>query len=94
MTNVTWMYRAVLLPEEQRNLHRFAWRDNPTELLKEYRMTRLIFRVSASSFVANMAVKCNAVVELRNEYPQAAKAIIASFYVDDGLVRSGTIEKA
>ena len=40
-----------------------------------------------------MAVKRNA-VELNNEYPQAAKAVIESFYVDDGLVGAGTIEEA
>ena len=45
----------------------------------------MTFGVLASSFAANMAVKLNE-VELENEYPQAAKAIIESFYVDDGLV--------
>ena len=92
-TDVSRMYRAVLLSEEQRDLHRFVWRNNPKEPLKEYRMTRLTFGVSASSFAANMAVKRNA-VELKSEYPQAAKAVIESFYVDDGLVGAETIQEA
>ena len=92
-TDVSRMYCAVLLPEEQRNLHRFIWRDDPTEPLKEYRMTRLTFGVSASSFTANMAVKRNA-FELENEYPQAAKDVIESFYVDDGLIGAETIQEA
>ena len=68
------MYRAVLLPEEQRDLHRFFWRESLNEPLQEYRMTRLTFGVSASPFAANMAVKRNA-VELEKEYPQAAEAV-------------------
>ena len=41
--------------------------------------------VSESSFVANMAVRRNA-VELENECPQAGKAVVVSLYVDDELV--------
>ena len=41
-TDVSRVYRAVLLPEEQRDLHRFVWRDDPKEPLKEYRMTQLM----------------------------------------------------
>ena len=31
-TDVSRMYRAVLLPEEQRDLHRFVWRDDQRNL--------------------------------------------------------------
>ena len=60
-TDVSRTYRAVLLTEQQRDLHRFVWRDDLKESL-----TRLTFGVSESSFAANMAVKRNAVV-LENE---------------------------
>ena len=36
------------------------WRSNEDEPLEDYRMTRVAFGVSASSFAANMAVKRNA----------------------------------
>ena len=32
MTDVRKMYRAVLLPEDQRDLDRFAWREDPSTL--------------------------------------------------------------
>ena len=60
-TDVSHMYRAVLLPESQPDLHRFIWRNDPTKDLKHYRMNRLTFGVSASPFAANMAVKRNAI---------------------------------
>ena len=40
-----------------------------------------------------MDVKSNA-VELENEYPQAAKVVVESFYVDGGLVGAETIQEA
>ena len=42
-TDVSRMYRAVLLPESQRDLHRFVWRNDSTKKLEDYRMTRLTF---------------------------------------------------
>ena len=44
-------------------------------------MTHVTFGVSASSFAANMAMQQNA-LDLAMEYPQAAKIVVESFYVD------------
>ena len=60
-TDVSKMYRAVLLPDSQRDLHRFVWRIDPQHRLLDYRMTRLTFGVSASSFAANMSIRENAI---------------------------------
>ena len=56
----------------------------PLEGLKDYRMTRVTFGVSASSFAANMCMKQNA-IDNANKFLLAAKAIEESFYVDDSL---------
>lgn len=58
--DVNNMYRAVELVPADQDLPRFVWRKDPKELLKDYRMTRITFGVSASSFAANMSVKQNA----------------------------------
>ena len=47
-------------------------------------MTSLTFGVSASSFIANMCVKQNA-IDFGSQYPKAAKQVETSFYVDDYL---------
>ena len=92
-TDVSRMYRAVMLHESDRDLHRFVWRRNPDEPLQDYRMTRVTFGVSASSFAANMAVKQN-VLDFALQYPLAAKAVHESFYVDDGLTGADSIQEA
>ena len=82
--DISKMYPAVELMPNDRDLHRFVWRSNPSAPLKDYRMTRVTFGVSASSFAANMAVKQNA-VEHAQEFPLAADVVQKCFYVDDCL---------
>ena len=92
-TDVSRMYRAVELTSSDRDLHRFVWRRNPDEPLQDYRMTRVTFGVSGSSFAANMSVKQNA-LGVALQYPHAAIAVEKSFYVDDGLTGANSIEEA
>ncbi len=87
------MYRAIELVPPDRDLHRFVWRRNPDDPLLDYRMTTVTFGVSASSFVANMAIKQNA-LDFAKEYPQAAEVINKSFYVDDGLTGADSVQDA
>ncbi len=75
VVNVSQMYRAVELVGSDRDFHCFVWRNTPDEPLADYRMTRVTFGVSASSFVANMSVKQNA-ADLAQQYPQTAAAVI------------------
>lgn len=92
VADVSKMYRAIELPPADRNLHGFVWRSDPRDTLKDYRMTRVTFGVSSSSFVANMCVKRNA-TELAEKYPHAAKVVNNSFYVDDCLAGADSVEQ-
>ena len=90
---ISRMYRAVKLVPSDRDFHRFVWRSSPGEQLSDYRMTRVTFGVSASSFAANMSVKQNA-IDFGVEYPLAAKAVNDSFYVDDCISGADTVDEA
>ena len=92
-TDVSKMYRAVQLVETDKDLHRFVWRSSSDHPLKDYRMTRVTFGVSASSFAVNMAVKQNA-EDHASEFPLALKAVSESFYVDDGLTGADSVAEA
>ena len=83
-TDISKMYQDVELTCADRDLHRFVWRSDPTAPLKDYRMTRVTFGVSASSFTANMTVKQNA-IEYAHKYPLSADIVEKRFYVDDCL---------
>ena len=82
--DISKMYRAVELTKRDRDMHRFVWRSDSKDPLTDYRMNRITFGVSASSFAANMAVKQNA-IEYAQEFPLGAEAVQKCFYVDDCL---------
>ena len=87
------MYRAVLLPEYQRDLHRFVWRESTQQPLKDYRMTRLTFGVSASPFAAIIPMRLKA-LDHQGKYPLAAQAVTDDFYLDDSLDGTDSIDEA
>ena len=91
--DISKMYRAIELDPSDRDLHRFVWRNNVKDPLQDYRMTRVTFGVSASSFAANMAVKQNA-IDFATEFPNAAKMVDKSLYVDDCLTGADSIAEA
>ena len=91
--DVSKMYRAVELIDADKDLHRFVWRSDSKDALVDYRMTRVTFGVSASSFAANMSVKQNA-KDHSLEYPEAAEVVDNSFYVDDCLTGAEDPESA
>ena len=86
---------AVVLTSPDRDLHRFVWRGDPDNQLRDYCMYDPCHVRSSSA--ANMSVKQNA-LDLTLEYPQAAVVVEKSFYVDDCLTgancrRSGQTTK-
>ena len=67
------MYRMIPLEESDKDLHRFVWKRDASEPLRDYRMTQVTFGVAALSYAANMAVKQNA-EDFASELPVAAQA--------------------
>ena len=91
--DISKMYRAIELVPSDRDYHRFLWRRHPQEPLVDYRMTRLTFGVSASSFAANMSVVQNA-TDFAKAHPLASHTIKKSLYVDDCLTGADSVEEA
>ena len=49
-TDGSRMYRGIELHPSDRDLHRFVWRRDPSETLRDYRMTRVTFGVFSVVF--------------------------------------------
>ncbi len=90
--DVSKMFREVALHRDDRDLHRFLMEDD-SGVIRDWRMTRLTFGVTCSPFLAVQVLRQLA-EDYVDEFPEAAKAILSSFYVDDFLSGADTLEEA
>ena len=87
------MYLAIELVPSDRDFLCFIWRLEPSQTLKDYRMTRATLGFPATCFTANMALKQNA-IKLTDKYLLAANGFHESFYIDDTMTGADSIESA
>ncbi|KAK2565611.1 hypothetical protein P5673_010739 [Acropora cervicornis] len=66
------MYCAVTLAPEDREYHRFLWRDKPGNPITDYRMTRVTFGIASAAFLATNSV-LHVAEENKLELPLSAK---------------------
>ena len=72
-----------VLPSDQPSLH-FLWREDPTTNVVVYQYTRHIFGAKDSPTCADYALQRTA-RDNAKFYPEAAKAVLENFYMDDYL---------
>ena len=91
--DIAKMYREVELVARDRDFHRFLWRPDPQQEIRDYRMTRVTFGISASPYLAVRTLQQTA-VDHGQGHPEAAQHIGSSFYVDDLLAGANSVEAA
>ena len=87
------MYREVNLSQPDRQLHRFLWREQPDQPIKDYCMNRVTFGVTSSLYVAVRTLQQTA----KDFSPPGSVAswhVCQSFYVDDLLAGAETVAEA
>ena len=88
-SDVTKMYREVLLHPDDQPLHRFIWRKDQDSSWKDYQMTRVTFGVAASPYLAVKTLQ-QAADDHGEQHPEAQWHLKNSFYVDDLLGGANT----
>ena len=92
-SDISKMYREVLLHPEDQPLHQFIWRKDQTSSWKDYQMTRVTFGVAASPYLAVKVLQQTG-EDHGEQHPTAQWHITNSFYVDDLLGGADTVEEA
>jgi len=90
--DISKMFREIKLHEEEKDYHRYLWQDNQ-RAIRDLRMNRLTFSVRSSPFIAAQIIRHLAESHI-DSHPLASKAITDSFYVDDYLSGTSTVEEA
>ena len=87
------MYREILLAPSDQQLHRFLWRPQVDQAIQENCMKRVTFGVASSPFLAVQTLQ-QAALDFGKGLPVAQQHLTQSFYVDDLLGGSDTVEGA
>ncbi len=87
------MYRQVLVRENDRQLQRIVWRETPNDQLQHFALNTVTYGTTPASFLAVRSLN-QAATENAEKYPNASKCILNSFYVDDLLTGSDSVENA
>ena len=85
-------FQVGVLPCDQPSL-RFLWREDPTSNVVVHQYTRHIFGAKDSPTCANYALQRTG-RDNAKEYPEAAKAVLENFYMDDYLDSVESPERA
>ncbi|GFY76701.1 DUF1758 domain-containing protein, partial [Trichonephila inaurata madagascariensis] len=87
------MFRQIKISSEDTNWQRILWRDNPKELVKEYRLTTVTYGTSCAPYLSTQTLTQIALDE-RERYPLASFATLHHFYVDYLLKGAATEKEA
>ncbi|UYV82438.1 hypothetical protein LAZ67_21002170, partial [Cordylochernes scorpioides] len=87
------MYRQIRLNPADCCFQRILWRASPNEPIKEYQLATVTYGTTSAPYLAIKTLKTLAHDE-QEQFPQASKAILTNFYVDDMLSGANSVEEA
>ncbi|UYV78053.1 hypothetical protein LAZ67_15003314 [Cordylochernes scorpioides] len=87
------MYRQIRLNPADCCFQRILWRASPNEPIKEYQLAIVTYGTTSAPYLAIKTLKTLAHDE-QEQFPQASKAILTNFYVDDMLSGANSVEEA
>lgn len=86
------MYLQINMHENDQRYQRLLWRENPNDELKHYQLTTVTFGLASSPYIATRALLQ---IAINNKHlALLAKEIENSFYVDDYISGTDTVENA
>lgn len=91
--DIVKMFRQIEVTKAHRKYQKILWRFSPDEPVGVYQFTRVIYGQAAAPFLSVRAMR-QCACDYAKKFPIGAKAILESFYVDDGLTGADSIEQA
>lgn len=79
--DVERMYRQILIPEDQMDLHRILWRNSPNEPISEYRLKTIAYGISNAPYLAIRTLEQLA-MDLKKSHPKLIGAALLAEITD------------
>lgn len=86
------MYRQILVSEADQKLQQIYWRAQTNHPIRAYQLTTVTYGTNSAPFLAMMTLRKLAADETNN-FPTAARIILADFYMDDLVSGAHTIDE-
>lgn len=92
-SDISKMYRQILLHPEHRSLHRILWRECSDDKVAIFELNTVTYGTTAAPY---LAIRCIRELANQNEqnYPKASKVILEDIYVDDIISGANSIKEA
>ncbi|XP_055701775.1 uncharacterized protein LOC129801041 [Phlebotomus papatasi] len=87
------MYRQIIIHEEDQNMQRILWRENPQQPLQTYLLSTVTYGTASAPFLATRCLQ-QLVTDEGQHFPCAAPVVERDFYVDDLLTGTSDVESA
>ncbi|XP_054284249.1 uncharacterized protein LOC129001099 [Macrosteles quadrilineatus] len=87
------MYLQILIKPSDQLFQLVLWRDNPSEDISTYKLTRVTFGVNSSPYLAIRTLHQLAEDEGK-DFPEAANVLRTQTYVDDIVTGADTVDEA
>lgn len=93
ISDITKMYRQILVQEKDTYYQCIVWRDNPKENCRFYRLLTVTFGTACAPYLA-VRTLMKAAEDESDKYPEAAEIVKTSFYMDDLMTGASTEKQA
>lgn len=91
--DIVKMFRQIEVTNAHRKYQKILWRFSQNDPIDVYQFTRVIYGQAAAPFLSVRAMR-QCALDYMEQFPIGAKAVLESFYVDDGLTGADSIEEA
>ena len=93
IADIEKMYRQILIHPDDQPYQRILWQQPNQASVEEYQLKTITYGTAPAAFLATRTLQQLAIDE-KAQFPKAAEVLESSFYVDDLLSGSSSIEEA
>lgn len=92
-TDVTKMFRQILIRPQDRAYQHILWEEDPTKPIKEYELCTVTYGTTSAPFLSGRVIK-QLTLDEKHDFPEAAEALSKDVFVDDVITGTDDVESA
>lgn len=91
-SDISKMYRQVLVEPTHRDLQRILWRSDPLQPVQEFQLNTVTYGTAPASFLSTRVLN-QVVLDEGQIFPLASEAVLKGFYIDDLIFGTDSVDQ-